>query len=118
MLPWLRNLWPPASPPWLSQFCKRYVYYPTDVVSLKRTRSRSCASPPDRRNGDNKVTMLSRIKVPGRPAGRLNTPLRLVGKLVPVLKAYSGIRATDRNEIGRAHVSTPLTLESPIPSSP
>src|SRR5258707_7306480 len=41
--------------------------------------------------------MLSRIKVPGRPAGRLNTPLRLVGKLVLVLKAYSGIRATDRN---------------------
>ena len=41
--------------------------------------------------------MISRIKVPGRPAGRLKTPLRLVGKLVPVLKAYSGIRATDRN---------------------
>jgi L-ornithine Nalpha-acyltransferase len=41
--------------------------------------------------------MISRIKVPGRSAGRLKTPLRLVGKLVPVLKAYSGIRATDRN---------------------
>src|SRR5258708_6782965 len=33
------------------------------------------------------------VKVPGR----LNTSLRLVSKLVPVLKAYSGIRATDRN---------------------
>jgi putative hemolysin len=41
--------------------------------------------------------MPSRIKVPGRPVGRLNAPLRLVGKLVPVLKAYSGIRAADRN---------------------
>src|SRR5579883_2325421 len=41
--------------------------------------------------------MLSRIKDPGRPAGRLNAPLRLVGKLVPVLKAYSSIRAANRN---------------------
>jgi putative hemolysin len=41
--------------------------------------------------------MLSRIKVPSQPAGRLKAPLRLVGKLVPVLKAYSGIRVTNRN---------------------
>src|ERR1700741_1454659 len=41
--------------------------------------------------------MIPRIKVPGRPVGRLKTRLRLVGKLVPVLKAYSGIRTTGRN---------------------
>src|SRR6266849_616290 len=41
--------------------------------------------------------MLSRIKVPSRPAGRVNASLGLVGKLFPVLKAYSGIRATDCN---------------------
>src|SRR5499425_999931 len=39
--------------------------------------------------------MLSRIKVPGQPIGRLNAPLRLAGKLVPVFKAYSGFRVTD-----------------------
>jgi L-ornithine Nalpha-acyltransferase len=55
--------------------------------------------------------MLSRIKVPGRPAGRLNTPLRLVGKLVPVLKAYSGILATDRNAKNFATLGRIGTLE-------
>jgi putative hemolysin len=55
--------------------------------------------------------MLSRIKVPGRPAGRLNTPLRLVGKLVPVLKAYSGIRATGRNAKNSATLGRLGTLE-------
>jgi len=39
--------------------------------------------------------MLSRVKVPGQPIGRLNAPLRLAGKLVPVFKAYSGFRVTD-----------------------
>ena len=39
--------------------------------------------------------MLSRIKVPGQPIGRLNAPLRFAGNLVPVLKAYSGFRVTD-----------------------
>jgi L-ornithine Nalpha-acyltransferase len=55
--------------------------------------------------------MLSRIKVPGRPAGRLNTPLRLVGKLVPVLKAYSGILAADRNAKNFATLGRIGTLE-------
>jgi putative hemolysin len=40
--------------------------------------------------------MLSRFKVVGQPAGRLNAPLRLARKLVPVFKAYSGIRVADR----------------------
>ncbi len=39
--------------------------------------------------------MLIRIKARSRPVGRLNAPLRLAGKLVPVLRAYSGIRAVD-----------------------
>jgi len=55
--------------------------------------------------------MLSRIKVPGRPTGRLNTSLRLVGKLVPVLKAYSGIRATGRNAKNFATLGRLGTLE-------
>jgi putative hemolysin len=42
--------------------------------------------------------MLSRLKVVSPPAGRLNAPLRLARKLVPVFKAYSGIRFTDRNK--------------------
>jgi L-ornithine Nalpha-acyltransferase len=42
--------------------------------------------------------MLSRLKVVSPPAGRLNAPLRLARKLVPVFKAYSGIRVTDRNK--------------------
>jgi L-ornithine Nalpha-acyltransferase len=42
--------------------------------------------------------MLSRLKVVGQPAGRLHMPLRLARKLVPVFKAYSGIRITDRNK--------------------
>src|SRR6266446_6803642 len=55
--------------------------------------------------------MISRIKVPGRAAGRLNTSLRLVSKLVPVLKAYSGIRATDRNAKSLATLGRLGTLE-------
>ncbi len=55
--------------------------------------------------------MLSRIKVPGRPVGRLNASLRLVGKLVPVLKAYSGIRAADRNATSFATLGRLGTLE-------
>ncbi len=39
--------------------------------------------------------MLPRIKVQSQPAGRLNAPLRLAGKLVPALKAYSGFRVID-----------------------
>jgi len=39
--------------------------------------------------------MLSRANITARPAGRFNAPLRLAGKLVPVLKAYSGFRVTD-----------------------
>ncbi len=38
--------------------------------------------------------MLSRIKGASQPPGRLNAPLRLARKLVPVFKAYSGIRVT------------------------
>jgi L-ornithine Nalpha-acyltransferase len=45
-----------------------------------------------------RVTMLSRFKVVGRPASGLNAPLRLARKLVPVFKAYSGIRIADRNK--------------------
>lgn len=45
-----------------------------------------------------KVTMLSRSKVASQPAGRLNAPLRFARKLVPVFKAYSGIRITDHNK--------------------
>jgi putative hemolysin len=41
--------------------------------------------------------MLSRIKVAHRPIGRFNASLRLAGKLVPVLRAYSGIRVPDPN---------------------
>jgi L-ornithine Nalpha-acyltransferase len=40
--------------------------------------------------------MLSRFKVVSPPAGRLHAPLRLARKLVPVFKAYSGIRVADR----------------------
>jgi L-ornithine Nalpha-acyltransferase len=36
--------------------------------------------------------MLSHLKVVSQPAGRLNAPLRLARKLMPVFKAYSGIR--------------------------
>jgi L-ornithine Nalpha-acyltransferase len=39
--------------------------------------------------------MLSRAKVPSRPVGRINASLRFAGKLVPVLRAYSGFRLTD-----------------------
>ena len=39
--------------------------------------------------------MLSRAKVPGQPVGRLNASLRLAGRLVPALRAYSGFRVTD-----------------------
>ncbi len=42
--------------------------------------------------------MLSHLKVVSQPAGRLNAPLRLARKLVPVFKAYSGIRVTNRNK--------------------
>jgi L-ornithine Nalpha-acyltransferase len=42
--------------------------------------------------------MLSRLKVVSHPAGRLNAPLRLAHKLVPVFKAYSGIRIADGNK--------------------
>jgi putative hemolysin len=42
--------------------------------------------------------MLSRLKVVSQPVGRLNAPLRLARKLVPVFKAYSGIRVIDRNK--------------------
>jgi L-ornithine Nalpha-acyltransferase len=42
--------------------------------------------------------MLSRIKGTSQPAGRLNVPLRLARKLVPVFKAYSGIRITSANK--------------------
>jgi putative hemolysin len=42
--------------------------------------------------------MLSRFKVVEKPAGRFNAPLRLARKLVPVFKAYSGIRVTDRTK--------------------
>ena len=42
--------------------------------------------------------MLSRPKVVSEPAGRLDAPLRLVRKLLPVFKAYSGIRLTGRNK--------------------
>ena len=55
--------------------------------------------------------MISRIKVPGRPAGRLKTPLRLVGKLVPVLKAYSGIRGTNHDTKSLATLGRLGTLE-------
>src|SRR5215475_16210546 len=55
--------------------------------------------------------MLSRIKVPGPRAGRLNAPLRLVGKLVPVLKAYSGIPAADRAARSSATLGRLGTLE-------
>ena len=55
--------------------------------------------------------MISRIKVPSRPAGRVNASLRLVGKLVPVLKAYSGIRAADRNAKPLATLGRLGTLE-------
>jgi len=55
--------------------------------------------------------MLSRIKVPSRPAGRVNASLGLVGKLVPVLKAYSGIRATDCNAKSLATLGRLGTLE-------
>jgi putative hemolysin len=41
--------------------------------------------------------MLSRIKVPSQPVGRLNASLRFAGKLVPVFKAYSGFRVADTN---------------------
>jgi len=42
--------------------------------------------------------MLSRLKVVSQPAGRLDAPLRLARKLLPVFKAYSGIRVTGRNK--------------------
>jgi L-ornithine Nalpha-acyltransferase len=42
--------------------------------------------------------MLSRLKGVGQPGGRLGGPLRLARKLVPVFKAYSGIRVADRNK--------------------
>ncbi len=42
--------------------------------------------------------MLSRLTVVGPPAGRLNAPVRLARKLVPVFKAYSGIPIADRNK--------------------
>jgi L-ornithine Nalpha-acyltransferase len=42
--------------------------------------------------------MLSRLRVVSPPDGRLNAPLRLARKLVPVFKAYSGIRVTDRSK--------------------
>jgi len=48
--------------------------------------------------------MVSRVKVPGQPIGRLNASLRLAGKLVPVFKAYSGFRVTDRT------MKRPVTL--------
>lgn len=41
--------------------------------------------------------MLSHPKVVSQPAGRLNAPLRLARKLVPVFKAYSGIRVADHD---------------------
>jgi len=43
------------------------------------------------------VAMLSRIKTSSQPAGRFNASLRLAGKLVPALRAYSGFRVTDPN---------------------
>jgi putative hemolysin len=46
----------------------------------------------------NQIIMLSRFKVVGQPEGRLNAPLRLARKLVPVFKAYSGIRVADRSK--------------------
>src|SRR5215813_14956514 len=55
--------------------------------------------------------MLSRIKVPGRQAARLNVPLRLVGKLVPVLRAYSGIRAGNHGTKSSATLGRLGTLE-------
>jgi len=55
--------------------------------------------------------MLSRIKVPGRQAARLNVPLRLVGKLVPVLRAYSGIRAGNHGAKSSATLGRLGTLE-------
>jgi L-ornithine Nalpha-acyltransferase len=55
--------------------------------------------------------MLSRIKVPGPRAGQFNAPLRLVGKLVPVLKAYSGIPAADRKARSSATLGRLGTLE-------
>jgi L-ornithine Nalpha-acyltransferase len=55
--------------------------------------------------------MLSRIKVPGPQAGQLNAPLRLVGKLVPVLKAYSGIPAAAGNARSSATLGRLGTLE-------
>jgi putative hemolysin len=39
--------------------------------------------------------MLSRAKAPSQSIGRLNASLRFAGRLVPVLKAYSGFRVTD-----------------------
>jgi len=61
--------------------------------------------------GTTKITMLSRIKVPGRQAARLNVPLRLVGKLVPVLRAYSGIRAGNHGAKSSATLGRLGTLE-------
>jgi putative hemolysin len=48
--------------------------------------------------------MLSRAKVPSQPIGRLNASLRLAGRLVPVLKAYSGFR------VGARATAYPKTL--------
>jgi putative hemolysin len=42
--------------------------------------------------------MLSRFKVVSQPAGGFKAPLRLARKLVPVFKAYSGIRIADRTK--------------------
>jgi L-ornithine Nalpha-acyltransferase len=42
--------------------------------------------------------MLSRLKVVGQPGGRLSASLRLARSLVPVFKAYSGIRVADRGK--------------------
>jgi L-ornithine Nalpha-acyltransferase len=71
----------------------------------------SCESPSDRRNRDNTITMLSRLKVPGPRSGQRNAPLRLVGKLVPALKAYSGMPAADRKARRSATLGRLGTLE-------
>src|SRR6266849_2533886 len=84
----------PCRHPWLSQFCKRYVYYPTVVASCKDTVAELRVSAGQAKRGQQSHHAFPHqsAEPAGRPGQRIAGPRRQIGPGIKGIQRNSGHR--------------------------